>query len=140
MRTRGRKSAAELAVIKGSFGERPDPADGLTAEQAAIWREIVSSEPSGFFKSAAVRSLLADYCRHRSTGEMVSAIIESFKPEWLKSGEGAKRYSALLKMRDMEARAAGLAATRLRLTNQSRYTAQAAATATKNVGPRPWEE
>ena len=131
-----------MAVVRGRFGERPEPPAELTDEQAAIWREIVASEPANFFGTAALRSLLADYCRHRAAGEMVSSVINTFKPEWLKANEGAKRYHALLKMRDLETRGAISAATKLRLTNQARYTPMAAATASRNAmrGPRPWEE
>lgn len=142
MGARGRKSAAaEAVVITGAFGLRPEPPEDLTDRQAGIWRETVSSEPADFFNTAALRALLMDYCRHRESAENVSKIINSFQPEWLKSQDGSKRYQALLRMRDMETRAAAQIATKLRLTNQSRYTPQAAATAARNVGrgPRPWE-
>lgn len=141
MATRGRKSAAALSVVAGNFGSRPDPLAELTAEQAAIWRETVSSEAADFFGTAALRSMLADYCRHRASAAVVSEVIDTFKPEWLKAAEGAKRYYGLLKMREAETRAAASLATKLRLTNQSRYTPQAAATASKHAarGMRPWE-
>lgn len=140
---RGRKSSAELeaTVITGSFGRRPEPPAELTEDQAEIWRETVSSEAADFFNTAALRSMLADYCRHRASAKTVSDIIDTFKPEWLKAAEGAKRYHGLLRMREMETRAAASLATKLRLTNQSRYTPQAAATAAKNAarGFKPWE-
>ena len=143
MATRGRKSSAALAtnVVEGKFGQRPDAPSELTAEQAAIWRETVASEAAEFFATAALRSMLADYCRHRASAAVVSEVIDTFKPEWLKAAEGAKRYYGLLKMREAETRAAASLATKLRLTNQSRYTPQAAATANKNAarGMRPWE-
>ena len=142
MRSRGRKSQAELSVVRVAFGKRPEPPADLTTEQAAIWREIVASEPADFFNTAALRALLADYCRHREAGEMISGVINTFKADWLKNAEGANRYHGLLKMRDLENRAAASAATKLRLTNQARYTPQAAATASRNAGRaiRPWEE
>lgn len=142
MGARGRKpAAADGLVIVGNFGKRPDPADDLTPRQAEIWRETVSSENIDFFSTAALRALLTDYCRHREASENVSTIINTFEPAWLKSSEGAKRYKDLLKMREMETRAAGLIATRLRLTNQSRYNALSANTAAKRaVQNRPWED
>jgi len=44
-------------------------------------------------------------------------------------------------MRDLENRAAALAATKLRITNQSHYTPMAAATASRNASRsvKPWE-
>jgi hypothetical protein len=143
---RGRKSAEEIAiaanVIAGGFGKRPEPPVELTEKQIEIWKLVVSSEPQDYFNSEALRGLLADYCRHRESANMVSLVIESFKGEWLKSNEGAKRYKALLQMRDIETRAAAGLATKLRLTNQSRYTPEKAATAARNaaVGPMPWDE
>lgn len=142
MAKRGRVSAEESAVvIEGRFGARPEPPSELNERQAEIWRETAASESSDFFGTAALRTLLADYCRHREAAESISKIINEFKAEWLKSTEGAKRYHGLLRMRELETRASMACATKLRLTNQARYTPQAAATAARNVarGPRPWE-
>ena len=68
-------------------------------------------------------------------------IIDTFQPEWLKTGDGVRRYGELLKIRDAECRAAATKATKLRLTNQARYTPQAAATASRNAlkTTKPWE-
>jgi len=138
---RGRKSSVELSVVKPAFGQRPEPPGDLNNGQSGIWRDTVDSEPAGFFNTAAVRGLLKDYCRHRGVVESLSILINEFQSEWIKNAEGAKRYHALLKMRDLEARAAADKATKLRLTNQSRYTPQAASTASNNVSSaKPWEE
>ena len=143
MGQRGRKSsaAAEVSVVSGNFGKRPEPPVELSEAEAQIWRETVSSEAADFFGTAALRGMLSDYCRHRASADKVSEIINVFQAEWLKSTEGAKRYHGLLKMRDLETRAAADKATKLRLTNQSRYTPQAAATASKSAGRgiKPWE-
>jgi hypothetical protein len=144
MRQRGRRSGDaidEHHVVEGRFGKRPEPPVELDEGEAAIWREITASEAADFFGTAALRALLKDYCRHRAAGDRISEVIRMFKPEWLKSLDGAKRYHGLLKMRDLEGRAAADKATKLRLTNQSRYTPQAASTASRNApkGKRPWE-
>jgi len=142
MRTRGRRSVADQAVIiAGTFGKRPDPPAELTERQAEIWRATVASEHAAFFDTAALRALLTDYCRHRESAEKVSIVIDGFQAEWLKSAEGAKRYQGLLRMRELETRAAVTMATKLRLTNQSRYNALSAATAARNTakGAKPWE-
>jgi len=142
---RGRKSLEELStpvIVSGNFGRRPEPPGELTDKQIEIWRLVVSSEPQDYFNTEALRGMLADYCRHRESANMVSVVIESFKGEWLKSKEGSIRYKTLLQMREIETRAAAGLATKLRLTNQSRYTPQAAATASRNaaVGRMPWDE
>lgn len=130
-------------VIDGGFGgkRRPDAPTDLTARQQEIWREIVSSEPVDFFQSRATQDMLKDLCCHRATIEELNRTINAFKPEWMKAAEGMKRYREYLKTRGDETRHFSLVATRLRLTNQSRYTPQAAATAGRNAAKiRPWEE
>lgn len=141
MAPRGRKSAASVGVVSGNFGKRPEPPAELSEDEATIWRETVSSEAADFFGTAALRSMLADYCRHRASADKVSVVINVFEADWLKNADGAKRYHGLLRMRDLETRAAADKATKLRLTNQSRYTPQAAATASRNSakGSKPWE-
>jgi hypothetical protein len=139
---RGRKSVADLTVVKGNFGDgRPLPPAELTERQQAIWREVTATEPADFFATEALRGLLADYCAHRESSEQVGSIIATFKPEWLKAADGAKRYKLLLQMRELETRASASLATKLRLTNQSRYQPKAAGTAFRNAstGPKPWD-
>ena len=138
---RGRKGATQSAVIDGGFARRPEPPIELTVRQAQIWRDVVASEPTDFFATAALRAMLCDYCRHLQTGETLTEQINVFKPEWIRTEEGASRYNLLLRMRERETRASGLLATKLRLTNQSRYQPDTAATAARKVQrlPRPWE-
>ena len=141
MGTRGRMSAAAHSIVAGNFGERPDPAEELTEEQAAIWKETVASEAADFFKTAAQRSILKDYCRHTATARLLSDQVNVFDPAWLADEEGIKRYHLLLKMRDLETRAAVSMATKLRLTSQSRYTPHGAQSAANHAPPvvKPWK-
>jgi len=139
---RGRKSSAELAIVKSiPIDDRPAPPGHLNARQTEIWQDTVSTEPSQFFNTAVLKGMLADYCMHREAAELISSVISTFKPDWLKSADGAKRYKDLLQMRDLEIRGAVGIATKLRLTNQARYTPQAASTASKNTakGKMPWD-
>ena len=131
-----------MSVISGGFGDgRPPPPDDLNGRQGTIWRETVASEPPDFFDSAALRALLSDYCRHREAAEIISAQVNSFVPSSLQTEDGAKLYALLLRTRVGETRAAVTIATKLRLTNQSRYSKAVAATAVKHSskGGRPWE-
>lgn len=143
---RGRPSKEELAqrlnVVPGNFGNRAEPPDDLSARQKEIWRETVASEPADYFSTSATRLLLKAYVCHASEVDRLTEIINAFQTQWIKNAEGVKRYSELLKARAKETTALGHVATKLRLTNQSRYTPQAAATANRNTtkGIRPWEE
>ncbi|HEY2243479.1 MAG TPA: hypothetical protein VGH47_04545 [Xanthobacteraceae bacterium] len=140
---RGRVSAAEknITVIAGAFGERPAPPADFNERQAEIWRQIVASEPGEFFNTATVRDMLANLCRHREAADRLAVVIDGFELEWLKSDEGSRRYALLLRMRVQETRAAASFATKLRLTNQSRYVPDTAARMARDglKGTKPWE-
>lgn len=139
----GRKSDAEMSVITKmpSALQRPPAPDYMTERQKQIWKDVVESEPVEWFQSAATQSMLHDFCCHRESVEQISEALSVFKSEWLKNAEGAKRYSDLTKMRASETKAAASLATKMRLTNQSRYTPQAAGTASRNMSrsAKPWE-
>lgn len=141
MATRGRKSGAALSVVVGSIDARAQPPSDLTEFQAEVWRKTVAGEPLEQFRSAALQQLLKEYARHCEAAHVLAGQIETFDPAWLATEDGLKRYDKLLQMRDRETKAMGDKATKLRLTNQSRYTPQAAATAAKNTGgsAKPWE-
>jgi len=140
----GPKSSASAStrVIGADFGKRAEPPGDFNKRQIEIWSEVVNSEPPSFFETAANKGLLAEYCRHLDSSECVSVVISAFKPEWLKDDDGAKRYHSLLRMRELETRAILSCATKLRITNQSRYTPMAAGTAGRNQTnvKRPWED
>jgi len=130
-------------VIEGDFSgiRRADAPDDLTKTQKAIWKRIVDSEPVDFFSSAATQLMLKAAVCHLDTANLLGETINSFKREWLKSQNGSKMYDRYLKMRADETKAYGLLATKLRLTNQSRYTPQRAATIGRQYSQlRPWEE
>jgi hypothetical protein len=135
------RQSAALVSVAGNLGQRPDPPDDLTADQAKVWRATVASEASDFFRTDALRELLKDYCRHKVSGADLSSQIELYDPKLAMSPDVVGALDKLLKMRDRETKAAADKATKLRLTNQSRYTPQAASTAAKNasVQKKPWE-
>jgi len=143
MGARGRRSGESSAVvIPGNFGQRAEPLADLTEEEAAIWRETVSSEPADFFNTAALRAMLKDYCCHRAEADRITSIVRQFKTDWLKSAEGVKRYRELLTARVQECRGAASMATKLRLTNQSRFRSDTAGTAAKRAAKgkmMPWD-
>jgi hypothetical protein len=139
----GRKSAEALSVIRGGISdlERPEPPADLTEAEAVIWRETIRDEPVKFFATAATQDMLRAYCQHRGVAQRLTASLNEFEPEWLKDAEGLARYNMLLRMREREVVAAVRLATKLRLTNQSRYESPVAAKVTENAlkGQRPWE-
>lgn len=141
MADRGRKSAASLSVVVGSIDGRPSPPTDLNKAQAEIWERTVANEGADVFKTAALQQLLKEYCRHIVSAAKLAVMIEAMEHLKQMSPEDLGDYDKLLKMRDRETKAIGDKATKLRLTNQSRYTPQAAATAAKksNGDLKPWQ-
>lgn len=109
-----------------------EPPDALTSEQAQVWREVVNARSSDYFGADSV-PLLEEYCRVVVMCRMLAVQIEAAI-----AGSGDPETAGMLKhfldMRDKESRRMTSLATKLRLTNQSRYTPQAAATAAKKGG------
>lgn len=136
-----RKSAAALSVVAGQIDHRPEPPDDLTEFQKDLWKRVVAGEPADFIKTAALQQILREFCRHAETAQVIAGAIDGFKPEWLATEEGLDRYAELLKLRDREVKGVLATATKLRITNQARYTTQAAGTASKKAGQerKPWE-
>ena len=128
MGTRGRKSTAELSVIQG-IPERPQPPSELTPDQAEEWREIVASLPVDWF-SRAVWPLLMQYVRHVCNARHIAGLIEAHDVD---TGDRSAllRFNRLLGMQERQSGTLAGLATRMRLTNQSRYTARSAGSRAK---------
>lgn len=140
MGTRGRNSVASLAIASSPTVriERPIAPKVLTEEQAEIWLTLVNEMPAEWF-SAEHAPLLAAYCKAVTRHQVVAAQLDVFDPEWLKDQDGLQRYDRLTRVEDLHVKQIASLATKLRLTQQSRYTPQAAATATKRGSSKPWE-
>lgn len=140
MGDRGQKSGAALSVVIGSIDGRPKPPNDLTKFQREVWERTVANEAASFFGTAALQQLLREYCRHVESAHKLAQMIEQVEAIQSFDEETIKAYDKLLGMRDRETKAIGDKATKLRLTNQARYTPQAAATASKKTQERkPWE-
>lgn len=141
MQQRGRRSTAALSVVAGSIDGRPQAPDDLTADQQVIWERTVANEAADTFRTAALQQLLKEYCRHVTSAALLTEKIDAFDSQWLDTDEGLDRYTRLVRTRDCETKALADKATKLRLTNQSRYTPGAAGTKARNSGgeKKPWQ-
>lgn len=129
-----RPSGASLAVVPTGLPERLAPPDDLTPDQAARWRAVVDSKPVEWFGPDSA-PLLKEYVRAEAMCDLLAVQIETAT-----AGGEPGEIKALLDMRDKESKRLTSLATKLRLTQQSRYTPQAAATANKKAGnARPWQ-
>lgn len=132
-----RRSAASLALVRPDLPESvqlaPVP-DGMSEAEATVWRETVESKPADWF-GADSYPVLREYVRAVVMCDDLAAVVARAV-----KGDDADAVKVALDMRDKESKRMAQLATKLRLTQQSRYTPQAAATADKRAsGKRPWQ-
>ena len=128
-----RQSTASLSIVPAGALPRLAPPDDLEPAEAALWRRVVDAKPADYFGEDSAL-LLAEYVR----GCVMADLLDKQVKGAIAGGETGE-IKALLQLRDMESRRVLSIATKLRLTNQSRYTPQAASTASKKAsGARPW--
>ena len=131
-----RQSTASLSVVPIGVPVRLAPPADLTEEQAARWVAVVDSKPVDWFGPDSA-PLLKEYVRAEAMCDLLAVQIEAALEG--DPVETALLLKGFLDMRDKESKRLTSIATKLRLTQQSRYTPQAAATADRKAsGARPW--
>lgn len=141
---RGRKSAASVAVVAQvapvTSQSRLGPSAHLSDAEQVVWCRLVNDQPANAF-SDTHRDLLDLYCQHVVSAQVLDDEIKAFDREWLRDGDGLKRYDTLLKMREREVRSASSLATRLRITRQATTDPKTVGRANANMGRsrKPWE-
>lgn len=120
MTQRGRKSAAELAIVEHAGTktvQRPDAPYDLTDEQSEEWWAIVNRMPADWFPRET-HGLLAQYCRHIVAARRIAQLIAACE-----GGENLDidDYDRLLKMQEREGRALSSLATRMRISQQATF-------------------
>ncbi len=129
MKQQGRKSVAQLAVVKPDTKSRPAPPKELNDDEMVLWNRVTASKSVDFFDDGVV-PLLTEYCRLKTQVDLVSKEINVYDPAWLETDKGVARYKNLTTIRD-QAQGRMLALARaMRLTNQSRYQPVTAASRT----------
>lgn len=136
MKQRGRKSAAALAVADSEthLVQRPGPPADLTQIQRHYWVEIANCLPADWFGDDN-KALLGEYVRTLSTLAFLNAKIDSLEekdPVEIDVG----MYLELVKRRESLVRVQLSQATKMRLTQQSRYGPRAASTASEQPTPK----
>lgn len=139
MNKRGRKSTAQMTVVSiESAIKHPEPPNELTEEMKLEWKAVVNRLPPDWF-SRETHSLLTQYCRHILAARRVAQLIEHIE----KSEDfNYQDYDQLLRMQERESRNISSLATRMRITQQAKYSHKTAHTAAKNYSntKKPWEQ
>lgn len=129
MATRGRKSIAALTTVTPT-SPRPEPPAHLSETEAAEWRDIAARMPPDWF-TRETRPLLEAYCQHVVTRRLLARELAGFDPERLADAEGLKCYDKPTSIAARESNILATLATKLRLSQQSRYGPRAAHSATQ---------
>jgi hypothetical protein len=126
-----RKSAESMSLATvTNLPSRIDPPEGMPQDEAELWRSIVATKPVDWFQQDSA-PLLTEYVRSKVMCDRLAEMLKELNPDTMKG---------LLDMRDKESRRLASLACKLRLTQQSRYTPQAAATADrKSTTSKPWD-
>lgn len=136
----GRKSAAELSVVRITAADRPEPPNYLTDWQQALWRSVTATKPAEWFSDDTL-PLLEAYVEASLTHRNVSAAMRNFTAEQLADEDMGRQYGAL---GQQQARAAGVLAQmaiKMRLSQSARYGARGASGAHERTlkTAKPWE-
>jgi hypothetical protein len=107
---------------------RPPPPKSLSDWERALWLKVTNSLPHDWFRPENV-DLLESYC-HGMTGEKY---LDEMLDEMRAARIGGIEYQRLQRVRNQTAHTNAMIATKMRLTQQSRYRAHNAATATKQT-------
>ena len=139
MKQAGRKSGASLATVTALPVRLLAAPDDLSAEQAEVWGQVVATKPSDWWDAGSV-PLLAAYCRAVVESRKVSALVESMSADMLLLDDGLSRYKELRKIQAALSGEMTSLATKMRLTQQSRYNAKNSDTAARRGGgpAKPW--
>jgi hypothetical protein len=129
-----RKSTAALSVARRIVpGDRLPAPPELSSDERGLWEKVVDSKPAEWFAEDS-RPVLTEYVRAAVMCDRLAGLIDRA------IDEGSDGVGDLLLARDRESRRLANLATKLRLTQQSRYTPQSAATVDRRVqGARPWQ-
>jgi P27 family predicted phage terminase small subunit len=135
---RGRKSAADLSVVRLT-GNRMDAPAHLSEAQAAEWSLIVNSLPADFFRPSDV-PLLGSFCVASAFYKEAAAMIQA-EGIVLEMDNGRKYPHPAKDLLTSQASAMAQMAVKLRLCPSSRYTEKTAATKTPTSASgqaKPW--
>jgi hypothetical protein len=137
----GRKSAASLSVVPISTKKdsRLAAPKILTKRQSELWIEIVNSKPADWF-TADNASLLSGYVSAIASHEHLSGRVDSLEAGVFDSLLDMKDQDKLYAMQERQARLIQSFATKLRLTQQSRWQPKTAGEKSgKAATARPWD-
>jgi hypothetical protein len=135
MRQRGYPSASSKGVSLRTPGRRPPPPSVLQPDEAAEWLQIVASLPPDFFPRET-HPVLTQLCRLIASAHDVANAVQELSPS---NPDDLATFSRLVTLElQLSATIASLL-TKLRCTNQSRYSTRTAERQAVKSRTKPWD-
>lgn len=141
MKQRGRKSAAQLATVTALPTRLLSPPADLSQDESAVWARVAATKPGDWWDAGSV-PLLAQYVRATVQSELVAELVRSVGQNMLADPDEMGRYKELRKIQAALSGEISSLATKMRLTQQSRYNAKNSDTASRRGGGggrKPWQ-
>lgn len=139
MKQRGRKSSESLATVTALPLRMVQPPAELSAEECDVWARVTATKPAEWWDAGSV-PLLAQYCRAVVQSELVAELVSTTGKAMLTDPDELARYKELRKIQAALSGEMTSLATKMRLTQQSRYRADKAETTSRRGGgaAKPW--
>jgi hypothetical protein len=131
-----------VAIIPGQ--REPPPADLDPMEQES-WRAITEALPYDWFRPEAL-PMLKELCRHIHYSDLLAAMISEARgvdaPESNRDNDRMTELVSLLRAHGYQTERIANLSTKLRLSNQSRWSSARAADQhrRRTSGARPWDD
>src|SRR5690606_22701811 len=106
------------------------PPEDLSPEECEVWARVTATKPSEWWDAGSV-PLLSQYCRAVVQAELVSGLVRSVGSAMLTDPDELPRYDKLRKIQSVLSGEITSLATKMRLTQQSRYNAKNSDTASR---------
>lgn len=138
MQQRGRKSISSLEVITPLPTRMLEPPSDLNAEEASVWARTAATKPLDWWDAGSA-PLLAQFSRAKVQSDKIAALMNASMAILSTDPEELGRYDKLQKVQNRLSSELANLATKMRLTQQSRYNAKSGDTASRRAsGARPW--
>jgi phage terminase small subunit len=117
MLQRGKKSVESLDILGMAQGHRPEPPNYMLDEEKTEWRKMVARMPGGWFTDETL-PLLETLCVNIRLARMFEKDLRRCK-----NSDDIKSVARLTRMHNAAARMVMSLSTKLRLTQQARFSA-----------------
>lgn len=138
MKQRGRQSGSALTSVTAFPIRLLEPPEDLSDQEACVWARVVATKPADWWDAGSI-PLLAQYARAAAQSDVVAELVRRVSEALVSDPDELGRYKDLRKIQAALSAEMTSLATKMRLTQQSRYNHKNSDTASrKAVANKPW--